>query len=113
MIHNGYEIQLEWDRGRLFDINVKISILSDHAFLIFSIFPERHSVDTSISLQVAVMFQKLVTEDGHFKVTDTSEEQKTKSRPVGLNTVNLLKVGKKLGKIGFYFLLIKHSWCLS
>ncbi|XP_028759686.1 DNA topoisomerase 3-beta [Neltuma alba] len=60
--HNGYEIQLEWNRGRLFDMNV------------------------------AVMFQKLVTENGLLEVTDVSEEQKTKSRPVGLNTVNLLKV---------------------
>lgn len=52
-----------------------------------------------MSLQVAVMFQKIVTENGLLEVTDISEEQKTKSRPVGLNTVNLLKVRKKLEKI--------------
>ncbi|XP_014521718.1 DNA topoisomerase 3-beta isoform X1 [Vigna radiata var. radiata] len=62
IIQNGYEIQLEWHRGRLFDINV------------------------------AMMFQKLVSEDGLLEVTEISEKQETKSRPVGLNTVNLLKV---------------------
>ncbi|KAG4387589.1 hypothetical protein GLYMA_11G253100v4 [Glycine max] len=62
IIQNGYEIQLEWQRGKLFDINV------------------------------AMMFQKLVSEDGLLEVTEISEKQETKSRPVGLNTVNLLKV---------------------
>ncbi|KAK7306407.1 hypothetical protein VNO77_44346 [Canavalia gladiata] len=62
IIQNGYEIQLEWQRGRLFDINV------------------------------ATMFQKLIAEDGLLEVTELSEKQETKSRPVGLNTVNLLKV---------------------
>ncbi|GAU31076.1 hypothetical protein TSUD_322130 [Trifolium subterraneum] len=42
--------------------------------------------------QVAMMFQKLVAEDGILEVTDISEKQETKGRPVGLNTVNLLKV---------------------
>ncbi|ESW35784.1 hypothetical protein PHAVU_001G264300 [Phaseolus vulgaris] len=62
IIQSGYEIQLEWQRGKLFDINV------------------------------AMMFQKLVSEDGLLEVTEISEKQETKSRPVGLNTVNLLKV---------------------
>ncbi|WJZ87911.1 hypothetical protein VitviT2T_007256 [Vitis vinifera] len=60
--HNGYELQLEWERNKLFD------------------------------LDVAVMFQNLVMEDGIVEVTDISEKQESKSRPSGLNTVNLLKV---------------------
>ncbi|KAL5075977.1 hypothetical protein RYX36_014961 [Vicia faba] len=62
IIQSGYEILLEWQRSKLFDINV------------------------------AMMFQKLVAEDGILEVTDISEKQETKGRPVGLNTVNLLKV---------------------
>ena len=38
------------------------------------------------------MFQKFVMEDGIAEVTDISEKQESKSRPSGLNTVNLLKV---------------------
>ncbi|RVW82041.1 DNA topoisomerase 3-beta [Vitis vinifera] len=60
--HNGYELQLEWERNKLFD------------------------------LDVAVMFQNLVMEDGIVEVTDISEKQESKSRPSGLNTVNLLKL---------------------
>ncbi|MED6197065.1 hypothetical protein PIB30_053243 [Stylosanthes scabra] len=62
IIFQGYEIQLEWRRSRLFDKTV------------------------------AMMFQKLVAEDGYLEVTEISEKQETKGRPVGLNTVNLLKV---------------------
>lgn len=45
-------------------------------------------------LQVATMFQKLTMEDGILEVTEISEKQESKSRPAGLNTVNLLKVRK-------------------
>lgn len=38
------------------------------------------------------MFQNLVKEDGMLKVTGVSEKQETKGRPIGLNTVKLLKV---------------------
>lgn len=38
------------------------------------------------------MFQKMVMEDGILEVVDISEKQESKSRPPGLNTVNLLKV---------------------
>ncbi|KAL1358200.1 DNA topoisomerase 3-beta isoform X1 [Arachis hypogaea] len=62
ILFQGYEIQLEWQRSRLFDKTV------------------------------AMMFQKLVAEDGFLEVTEISEKQETKGRPVGLNTVNLLKV---------------------
>ncbi|KAF3961444.1 hypothetical protein CMV_013934 [Castanea mollissima] len=62
MIQNGYELQLEWERDKLFD------------------------------LDVATMFQKLIMEDGILEVTEISEKQESKSRPAGLNTVNLLKV---------------------
>lgn len=55
-------------------------------------------------LQVAMMFQKLVAEDGLLEVTEISEKQETKGRPVGLNTVNLLKVSNQMGKIVFYSL---------
>lgn len=37
------------------------------------------------------MFQKLVTDDGILVVTDVSVKEDRKSRPSGLNTVNLLK----------------------
>ncbi|XP_059446947.1 DNA topoisomerase 3-beta isoform X2 [Corylus avellana] len=62
IIQNGYELQLEWERNKLFDEDV------------------------------ATMFQKLVMEDGILEVTEISEKQENKSRPSGLNTVNLLKV---------------------
>lgn len=56
-------------------------------------------LDSFMRFQVAMMFQKLVAEDGILEVTDISEKQETKGRPVGLNTVNLLKVGDQMGKI--------------
>ncbi|XP_009371098.1 DNA topoisomerase 3-beta isoform X1 [Pyrus x bretschneideri] len=62
IIQKGYELQLEWERNKLFDFDV------------------------------AVMFQKLVMEDGMLVVTEIVEKQESKSRPSGLNTVNLLKV---------------------
>ncbi|GLU09482.1 hypothetical protein SLE2022_263420 [Rubroshorea leprosula] len=62
IIKNGYDLQLEWERQKLFDLNV------------------------------ATMFQKLVMEDGLLEVIDISEKQESKGRPCGLNTVNLLKV---------------------
>ena len=46
----------------------------------------------SVYFQVAIMFQKMVTEDGILEVIDVSEKQESKGRPSGLNTVNLLKV---------------------
>ena len=60
-----------------------------------------HPFDTFMPLQVAMMFQKLVSEDGLLEVTEISEKQETKSRPVGLNTVNLLKVNNHMEKIMF------------
>ncbi|CAI0397667.1 unnamed protein product, partial [Linum tenue] len=62
IVMDGYELQLDWERHRLFDFDV------------------------------AAMFQKLVLQDGVLLVTGISEEQETKGRPQGLNTVNLLKV---------------------
>ncbi|KAF8388494.1 hypothetical protein HHK36_027166 [Tetracentron sinense] len=62
IIKSGYELQLEWDRNKLFDFDV------------------------------AVMFQKLVVEDGTLEVTNISAKEECKGRPSGLNTVNLLKV---------------------
>jgi len=59
---DGYELQLEWERRRLFD------------------------------LEAATVFQKLVVEGRTAKVMDVSEKQEVKGRPAGLNTVNLLKV---------------------
>lgn len=45
-----------------------------------------------IFLQVSTMFQKLVMEDGTVEIINVFEKQEHKSRPAGLNTVNLLKV---------------------
>ncbi|KAI8009689.1 DNA topoisomerase 3-beta [Camellia lanceoleosa] len=61
IIHNGYELKLDWERNKLFDSDV------------------------------AEMFQKLIMEDGIVEVTSISEKQECKARPSGLNTVNLLK----------------------
>ena len=47
-------------------------------------------------VQVTTMFQKLVMEDGIVEVTNISEKQEVKGRPPGLNTVNLLKVRKRM-----------------
>ncbi|KAL8120955.1 hypothetical protein AgCh_017940 [Apium graveolens] len=62
IVHNGYELKLEWERNRLFDADV------------------------------AEMFRALIVDDGLVEVTSISEKQETKVRPSGLNTVNLLKV---------------------
>ncbi|XP_015887107.3 DNA topoisomerase 3-beta isoform X1 [Ziziphus jujuba] len=70
IIYNGYELQLEWERKKLFDIDV------------------------------VIMFQKLVMEDGITEVTEISEKQETKGRPPGLNTVNLLKVASSALGLG-------------
>ena len=48
------------------------------------------------------MFQNLVMEDGIVEVTDISEKQESKSRPSGLNTVNLLKVRTQPASIPFF-----------
>ncbi|GMP78216.1 hypothetical protein CsSME_00034244 [Camellia sinensis var. sinensis] len=62
IMHNGYELKLDWERNKLFDSDV------------------------------AEMFQKLIMEDGLVEVTSISEKQECKARPSGLNTVNLLKI---------------------
>lgn len=62
IIKSGYELKLEWERNKLFDVDV------------------------------AEMFRKLIVEDAVVEVTGVSEKQESKSRPSGLNTVNLLKV---------------------
>lgn len=70
IIKDGDEIQLEWDRKKLFDFDV------------------------------TVMFQKMVAGDGTLKVTDISMKEECKARPSGLNTVNLLKVASSALGIG-------------
>ncbi|XP_038985908.1 DNA topoisomerase 3-beta isoform X3 [Phoenix dactylifera] len=62
IIKDGYELRLEWDRNKVFDYDV------------------------------AVMFQKLVSDNHTLKVTDISTKEECKNRPCGLNTVNMLKV---------------------
>lgn len=58
-----------------------------------------------------MMFQKLVAEDGVLEVIEISEKQETKSRPVGLNTVNLLKVSNQMGKIVIYSSASNNNSC--
>uniref|UniRef100_A0A453L6U3 DNA topoisomerase n=2 Tax=Aegilops tauschii subsp. strangulata TaxID=200361 RepID=A0A453L6U3_AEGTS len=70
IIKDGDEIQLEWDRKKLFDFDV------------------------------TVMFQKMVPSDGALKITDISVKEECKARPPGLNTVNLLKVASSALGIG-------------
>ncbi|KAI3996704.1 hypothetical protein MKX01_041004 [Papaver californicum] len=80
LLKGGYELQLEWDHNKLFDYDV------------------------------AVMFQKLVMEDGTLEVTHISSKEESKSRPPGLNTVNMLKVELKNSKYClFEFLIVKES----
>uniref|UniRef100_A0A803LTH0 DNA topoisomerase n=1 Tax=Chenopodium quinoa TaxID=63459 RepID=A0A803LTH0_CHEQI len=67
--HKGYELKLDWDREKLFD------------------------------LDVSLMFQKLVMEDGTVEIINVFKKQEHKSRPAGLNTVNLLKVASS--SLGF------------
>jgi len=42
------------------------------------------------------MFQKMVISDGTLKVADVSVKEECKTRPSGLNTVNMLKVAQLL-----------------
>lgn len=42
------------------------------------------------------MFQKMVIGDGTLKVADVSVKEESKTRPSGLNTVNMLKVAQLL-----------------
>lgn len=51
-------------------------------------------LDTAMLLneQVALMFHKLVAAARTFQVKDVSKKEERKGRPVGLNTVNMLKV---------------------
>nr|CAB3457482.1 unnamed protein product [Digitaria exilis] len=70
IIKAGDEIQLEWDRKKLFDFDV------------------------------TVMFQKMVASDGTLKVADVSVKEECKTRPSGLNTVNMLKVASSALGIG-------------
>uniref|UniRef100_A0A803LZK4 DNA topoisomerase n=1 Tax=Chenopodium quinoa TaxID=63459 RepID=A0A803LZK4_CHEQI len=67
--HKGYELKLDWEREKLFD------------------------------LDVSLMFQKLVMEDGTVEIINVFKKQEHKSRPAGLNTVNLLKVASS--SLGF------------
>ncbi|XP_075085332.1 DNA topoisomerase 3-beta isoform X4 [Nicotiana tabacum] len=62
IMYKGYELKLEWERGRLFDADV------------------------------AAMFRNRLMEDGTMRVVRVSEKLESKGRPSGLNTVNLLKV---------------------
>ncbi|XP_052188830.1 DNA topoisomerase 3-beta isoform X2 [Diospyros lotus] len=70
IILKGYELKLEWERCKLFD------------------------------LDVAEMFHKLIMEDGMVEVTGISQKQECKTRPSGLNTVNLLKVASSALGLG-------------
>ncbi|XP_030507422.2 DNA topoisomerase 3-beta isoform X1 [Cannabis sativa] len=70
ILQSGYELQLDWERQKLFD------------------------------LDAATMFQKLVTEDGILEVNEVSEKHEVKGRPSGLNTVNLLKIASSALGLG-------------
>nr|CAD1839134.1 unnamed protein product [Ananas comosus var. bracteatus] len=70
IMKDGYEVQLDWDRRKVFDS------------------------------EVATMFQKMVTDDGTLKVTDISTKEECKPRPSGLNTVNMLKVASSALGLG-------------
>ncbi|CAM6081712.1 unnamed protein product [Calypogeia fissa] len=66
----GHQLQLEWDRTRVFD------------------------------REVGTMFQKMVMDAGSLKVTDVSKKEERKVRPSGLNTVEMLKVASSALNIG-------------
>lgn len=67
---SGYQLQLLWDRSKVFDQDV------------------------------CKVFQKLVIDSGSAKVVDVSQKEERKSRPSGLNTVNLLKVASSALGLG-------------
>ncbi|ERN06776.1 hypothetical protein AMTR_s00005p00164560 [Amborella trichopoda] len=67
---SGYELRLEWDRSRVFD------------------------------LDVTKIFEKLVVDEGKVKVIGISTKEERKARPFGLNTVNLLKVASSALGLG-------------
>ncbi|XP_042431673.1 DNA topoisomerase 3-beta-like isoform X1 [Zingiber officinale] len=69
IIKDGYELLLDWERNKVFDFDI------------------------------AVMFQKLVANDGNLKVIDISTKEECKPRPCGLNTVGMLKVASS--SLGF------------
>lgn len=95
IVKSGYELKLEWDREKLFDLDVRFFLLSQ-VYCVCSPFYPLNSVSVSnflcYSFQVTVMFQKLVSEYGVLTVTNISTKEECRSRPSGLNTVNLLKV---------------------
>ncbi|KAG0480933.1 hypothetical protein HPP92_011791 [Vanilla planifolia] len=70
IIKDGYELRLEWDRNKVFDYDV------------------------------AGMFQKLVLDANILEVIGVSTKEESKSRPCGLNTVNLLKVASSALGLG-------------
>lgn len=89
ILQSGYELKLEWERQKLFDLDVRVPLLQTWLCITF---PFQRNASLCVFLQAATMFQKLVMEDGIVEVTEISEKQEVKSRPPGLNTVNLLKV---------------------
>lgn len=94
IIKDGYELRLEWDRNKVFDYDVRF--FSDSCFnyllAVLPFFILMKTLVFSFELQVAMMFQKLVSDDHTLKVTDILTKKECKSRPCGLNTVNMLKV---------------------
>ncbi|KAK9856828.1 hypothetical protein WJX84_005321, partial [Apatococcus fuscideae] len=66
----GQRLELEWGRGRIFD------------------------------MEIAQMFQRLVADAKSLKVTSVSEKEDRCSRPHGLNTVELLKIASSALNIG-------------
>ena len=99
IIKNGYELKLDWDRNRLFDHDVRFSLLWSSLIYAMCIY---FVADVYNHQQVAEMFQKIVVDEAVLKVTNISEKQDSKGRPSGLNTVNLLKV-RKCWESPFYF----------
>eukprot|EP00899_Mesostigma_viride_P006662 jgi/Mesvir1/15998/Mv08302-RA.2 len=61
VVKGGRNVELEWERGRIFDKDI------------------------------AMVFQKLVAEAGSLHVVEWSEKEERKQRPHGLNTVEMLK----------------------
>ena len=55
-------------------------------------------------LQTAMLFQKLVSDAKSVRVTDVSKKEDRKTRPHGLNTVDMLKVS---------FLALPSCICVS
>jgi DNA topoisomerase-3 len=77
----GRRIQLEWERGRVFD------------------------------KEIAQVFQRIVVEGGGAQVLEFGSKEERKGRPAGLNTVELLKIASSGLNLGPHHAMQVRTSC--